>query len=154
LTESPRAVSVGRVGRAHGRDGSFYVEAAEHPLEEGAEVSVGGRVRRVERRGGTDDRPLVRLSGVEDRHAAIAMQGERLLVPETTSPLEAGEWLAEDLVGLEAEGLGRVRRVLDGPSCAVLELDDGVLVPFVADAVRAIDTRAGAIEVDREFLGL
>jgi len=154
LSDSARAVSVGRVGRAHGRDGSFYVEAPDHPLDEGTEVSVGGRARRIERRAGTDQQPLLRVSGVEDREAAIAMHGQSLLVPEPNSPVEEGEWLAEELVGLEAEGLGRVRRVLDGPSCSVLELDGGLLVPFVADAVRAIDRDAGVIEVDREFLGV
>ena len=97
------------MGRAHGYDGSFYVEEAEHPLAEGDEVSVGGRSRRVERRAGTDERPLVRLSAVEDREAAIALQGERLLVPETAVPLEEGEWLAEDLVGLRAEGGGSAK---------------------------------------------
>jgi 16S rRNA processing protein RimM len=147
-------VSVGRVGRAHGRDGSFYVEAPEHPLEVGTEVSVGGRERRIERRGGAADHPLVRVSGVEDREAAIAMQGERLLVPETSSPLEDGEWLAADLVGLRAEGLGQVRRVIDGASCSLLELDGGLLVPFVADAVRSIDPDSGVIELERGFLGL
>lgn len=154
MTGSSRAVSVGRVGRAHGWDGSFYVEQPEHSLEEGTEVTLGGRARRVVRRGGTDDKPLVRVAGVEDREAAIAMQGERLLVPEASSPLEAGEWLAEDLVGLRVEGLGRVRRVMDGASCSVLELEGGELVPFVADAVRSIDPDAGVIELDREFLGL
>jgi 16S rRNA processing protein RimM len=154
LTDDARPVSVGRVGRAHGYDGSFYVEEAEHPLAKGDEVSVGGRSRRVERRAGTDERPLVRLSAVEDREAAIALQGERLLVPQVVAPLEEGEWLAEDLVGLRAEGLGEVLRVLDGPSCSVLELADGTLVPFTADAVRGIDSRRRVIEVDRAFLGL
>jgi len=32
-------VSAGRVGRAHGRDGSFYVEGADHPLAVGTTAS-------------------------------------------------------------------------------------------------------------------
>jgi ribosomal 30S subunit maturation factor RimM len=47
-----------------------------------------------------------------------------------------------------------VRRVFDGPSCAVLELDDGTLVPFIDDAVRAIDPDRGQLELDLGFLGL
>ena len=50
--------------------------------------------------------------------------------------------------------MGRVRRVLNGPSCDVLELEDGTLVPFVSDAIMAVDTAAGAIAVDRRFLGI
>ena len=46
--------------------------------------------------------------------------------------LGEGEWLASDIEGCEVVGLGRVARVLDLPSCAVLELEDGTLVPFVS----------------------
>ena len=44
-----------------------------------------------------------------------------------------------------------MQKVLDGPSCDLLELDDGTLVPFVEDAIRSV---GDTIEVDREFLGL
>jgi 16S rRNA processing protein RimM len=143
-------VSAGRVGRPHGRDGSFYVDRPHHELRLGTEVTIAGRSRRVERRAGSDQRPLVRLSGVGDRDAAAGLRGESLLVEEE---LGEDEWLASDLVGCRVAGLGEVRRVLDGPSCDVLELDDGTLVPLVSDAVRAVDPEAGTIEVDLEFLG-
>jgi 16S rRNA processing protein RimM len=143
------------VGRPHGRDGSFYVEGAVHRLAEGDEVRVGEEVRTVERRAGTDERPLVRLSGVDEREAAAALRGGDLLVPEGAErPLDEDEWLTEDLMGLRVEGLGRVRRVLDAPSCPLLELDDGVLVPLVSDAVQVVDPERGVIRVDLEFLGM
>jgi 16S rRNA processing protein RimM len=141
-------VSAGRVGRAHGRDGSFYVDGADHPLPLETAVVVGGDERRVVRRAGTDRRPLVRLSGIEAREDVVAVSGEPLLVDDT---LDAGEWLAASLVGREVRDLGRVRRVLDGPSCSLLELEDGTLVPFVSDAVVSVGE---VIDVDREFLGL
>jgi len=50
-------------------------------------------------------------------------------------------------------GLGAVARVVDGPSCSVLELDDGTLVPFVSDAVERVDLDAGEIHVNEDFLG-
>ena len=143
-------LTAGRVGRPHGRDGSFWVEGPDHPLAPGSEVEVRGEFRRVERRDGSDDRPLVRLSGVGDREAAAALRGEALLVE---GELEPGEWLAEDLVGCRVEGLGRVMRVLAGSSCDLLELEDGTLVPFVSDAIRAVDAAAGVIEVEARFLG-
>jgi 16S rRNA processing protein RimM len=143
-------VTAGRVGKAHGRDGSFYVEAADHPLTEGTEVVLASRAHRVDRRAGRDDRPLIRLSGLEDRHAVVPLRGELLLVEHE---LGEGEWLAADLVGCEVPGLGSVRSVLDGPSCDVLELDDGTLVPLVADAIVSIDPAARRIEVRLEFLG-
>ncbi len=126
------------------------MERPDHPLEEGTRVEVRGEIRTVERRAGTDERPLVRLSGVEDRHQATTLRGEPLLV---AALLEEGEWLAEDLVGLRVEGLGRVARVIDAPSCAVLELEDGRLVPFVSDAIRSVDPESRVIRVDHRFLG-
>jgi 16S rRNA processing protein RimM len=143
-------VTAGRVGRAHGRNGSFYVEQPDHTLDEGTALVLAQRTHRIERRAGTDERPLVRLTGLEDRQTVDVLRGELLLVDEQ---LAEGEWLAGDLVGCEIPGLGVVRRVLDGPSCDVLELDDGTLVPFVSDAIESVDCGAGRIEVRREFLG-
>jgi 16S rRNA processing protein RimM len=138
-------VTVGRVGKPHGRDGSFYVEGAAHPLHAGTTLLLGDRPRTIQRRSGTDDRPLIRLSGVDDPGA---FRGEVLLVDEQ---LGSQEWLASDLLGCSVPGHGRVVRLLDGPSCSVLELSDGVLVPFVSDAIRSV--REGEIVVNEEFLG-
>ena len=143
-------VTAGRVGKAHGRDGSFHVEDVDHPLAEGTTVWLASGTHTVERRAGGDDRPLIRLSAIGDRDALAPLRGELLLVEEE---LAEGEWLAGDLVGCEVPGLGRVSRVLGGPSCDVLELDDGTLVPIVSDAIVSIDPGAGRIEVRLEFLG-
>ena len=40
-----------------------------------------------------------------------------------------------------------------GPTCDLLELEDGTLVPLVGDAVSRVDTEARVIEIDRQFLG-
>jgi 16S rRNA processing protein RimM len=138
-------VTAGRVGKPHGRDGSFYVEGAADPLATGTSVFVGERRHEVERRAGTDKRPLVRLAGLDDPGA---VRDELLLVE---AELGEGEWLAADLVGRSVPGHGRVERVLDGPSCSVLELEDGSLVPFISDAIRAV--QGGEIHVDEHFLG-
>jgi 16S rRNA processing protein RimM len=141
------------VGRAHGLDGSFYVDHVSEPLEPGTEVTVGGRAARVERRAGIDDRPIVRLSGIGDRNAAEALRGERILVDG--GELSEDEYLTADLVGCEVPGLGVVRRVVAAPSCDLLEVgDERVLVPLIADAVTRVDTEAKVIEVDAAFLGL
>ena len=41
--------------------------------------------------------------------------------------------------------------MLDGPSCSVLELEDGTLMPFVSDAIESV--QPGEIRVDERFLG-
>jgi len=140
-------VTAGRVGKPHGLDGSFYVERPRHELPEGEEVTLAGRAHRIVRRAGTDERPLIRLEGLAEPGG---LRGELLLVEDE---LGEGEWLASDLVGLSVPGLGKVAQIIDAPSCSVLELEDGTLIPLVSDAVRSVDLDAGEIEVDRDFLG-
>jgi ribosomal 30S subunit maturation factor RimM len=134
------------VGRAHGRDGSFYVEGSDAAFGVGSEVTIRNSTAVVERRAGTDQRPLIRLAGIDPREHA----GEQLLVDE---PLAEGEYTAEQLVGSEVPGIGTVTRVVNGPSCDVLEAGD-VLIPFIEDAIVSVDLEARVIEVDRGFLGL
>jgi 16S rRNA processing protein RimM len=142
-------LSAGRVGRSHGRDGSFYVDQAQHPLPEGTRVRIGGAEHEIVRRAGTDDRPLVRLAGIDD---PAALHGEPLLIE---GELEQDEYLVADLVGCEVPGVGYVERVIAGISCDVLEVgQDGVLIPLVSDAVKRVDVDARRIEVDRRFLDL
>ena len=142
-------VSAGRVGRAHGRDGSFWVDEPSAPFELGSRVRIAGAEHEVVRRDGTDDRPLIRLAGIDD---PASLHGEVLV---TDADLEEGEYLVADLIGCEVPGIGRVERVLDGPSCDVLEVGpDAVLVPLVGDAVKRVDLDARVIEVDRGFLDL
>ena len=155
MTHAGRKLPAGRVGSPHGLDGSFYVERPAQELAEGTAVTVAGRETVVERRGGTDDRPLVRLSGIADREAVQALRGEALIAAERGGDLAEDEWLAADLVGCTIEGLGEVRRVVEAPSCDLLEVgDDGALVPFVSDAITKVDVEGRVIEVDRAFLGL
>lgn len=148
-------VAAGRVGRPHGLDGSFYVNGPKQPLAEGTVIRVAGADRLVERRAGTDERPIVRLEGISDRNGAAALLGEQLLLEQEDEPLEEGEYIVSDLVGCTIEGLGVVTGVIPGPSCDVLEVGvDGVLVPFVSDAVKRVDVEGRIIEIDRHFLGL
>jgi 16S rRNA processing protein RimM len=140
-------VTAGRVGKPHGLDGSFYVERPRHELPEGMELTVAGRKHLIERRAGSEERPLIRLAGLDDPGT---LRGELLLVD---AQLEEGEWLADDLVGLSVPGLGTVSQVIDAPSCSLLELEDGTLIPLVSDAILSIDPEAGRIEVNRDVLG-
>lgn len=132
------------MGKAHGLDGSFWVEDPSHALDEGTQVTLAGKTHTVDRRAGTDTRPLLRLAGVDDPRP---LRGETLLVEDE---LDEGEWLASQLVGCEVVGRGRVLRVLDGPSCSVLEVEDGTLVPFVTDAIESISE--GRIDLREGFL--
>ena len=154
MSTKARLVTVGRVGKPHGLDGALSVHDAQHPLGKGTDMVIADRAWTLTRRTGTDARPLIHLAGVTSREAAAKLRGEVIFVSEDSWPLEDGEWLAEDLVGCRIEGLGEVKRVIGGPSCEVLETEDGTLVPLVRDAVASVDPAAGRIEVHRKFLGL
>ena len=68
---------------------------------------------------GTDERPLIRLAGIDDPGA---LRGETMLIEDE---LADDEWLAGDLASCTVVGMGPVTQVVDGPSCSLLELDDG-----------------------------
>jgi 16S rRNA processing protein RimM len=151
------------VGRPHGLDGSFYViDPNVAVLALGVEVWVGDRHMEISRRAGTDRRPILRLSGVENRSAAEALRGEELWVSRSDVPeLEPEEWWVQELEGCAVHDGGRpvgtVRQVLALPSCEVLQVarSEGgeLLVPLVSDAVRDVDVERGEIDVDLAFLG-
>jgi 16S rRNA processing protein RimM len=163
-TAPPGWLRAGRVGRPHGLDGSFHVvEANAVLLALGAVVSVDGAERKIVRLAGTDARPVVRLEGCEDREAAQSLTGSELFVARGEAPeLGPDEWWASDLEGCRvsdgSRALGTVRRLLELPSCEVLEVarDGGgedLLVPLITDAVREVDIERREIDVDLHFLG-
>ncbi len=161
----------GRVGRAHGLDGSFYVTGPKpRLLILGATVTVDGRGAKILRRAGTDEHPLIRLQGIEDRDAVEVLRGLELKVDFAEAPeLEEGEWWAGELEGCEVfdgqRRVGTVLRMIELPSCEVLEVrldsqsqdndssgGSELLVPMVRDAIRDIDPVARRIDVDMGFL--
>jgi 16S rRNA processing protein RimM len=169
-------LQAGRVGRAHGLDGSFYVIVARPPrprlLAEGGEVTVAGRTRRIVRCAGVVQRPIVRLEGIEDRSAAEALRGQMLTVPSAQVPaLAEGEWWAHELEGCAVvdgeRRIGTVSRLIELPSCEALEVRREttgsqptgshppalLIVPMVKDAIRRVAISEGRIEVDMDFLG-
>jgi 16S rRNA processing protein RimM len=165
VSDSAAELQAGRVGRAHGLDGSFYVTGAlPRLLTLGAAVTVGGRSAEIVRRSGTDARPIVRLQGVSDRRGAEALRGEALMVVATGAPaLGENEWWAHELEDCQVfDGermLGTVSRLIELPSCEAIEVaracgGDPLLVPLVRDAIRKVDASARRIDVDGEFLDL
>jgi 16S rRNA processing protein RimM len=157
-------ISAGRVGRAHGLDGSFHVtQPRSRVLALGTTVTLDGVEREIVRLAGTDARPIVRLDGVSSREAVDALRGGELWIRrDDAPPLGEDEWYAEDLQGCRVvdgdREVGTVARLLPYPSCELLEVEraDGakaLLVPLISDAVRSVDIAAAVIDVDLAFLG-
>lgn len=164
MAEPLGSLVAGRVGRPHGLDGSFYVTGARAALlTQGTPVMLAGEERVIERRAGTDQRPIVRVGGCGDRDGAQALRGEELIVAAEHAPqLGPGEWWAEELEGCEvrdrSRAVGVVERLLELPSCECLvvrrgDRDGELLVPLVRDAIREVDVRRRLIDVDLAFLG-
>src|SRR4051794_37635693 len=146
-------VAIGRVGKPHGLDGSFYVE--QPSLDErwwrvGAQLLVGGREVQVVGSRRAQSRPVIRVEPTVDRGATIEV--ERAALP----PTDEDEYYAFELVGLavEEEGgraLGVVASVDPGVANDVLALDTGILLPMIEDCVREIDLEARRISVAAGF---
>jgi 16S rRNA processing protein RimM len=144
-------------------DGSFHVTRPNVQLLQNAEtVLVDDRELAVTRRAGTPRQLILRLEGHENRAASEALRGKDILVARAEAPeLGPDEWWAEDLAGCSVHDgerpVGTVRRVVELPSCEMLEVERAgggeLLIPLVTDAVREVDLDRRAIDVDLRFLG-
>ena len=147
-------VVVGRVGRAHGLDGSFVVEGASEAEERfavGAELLAGGEAVRVVERKRPGGRLVIRLDRSLPRGTALEVR--RADLPRDEDP---DSYYVFELVGLavEEEGgrvLGRVAEVAPGPANDVLELDSGLALPLVGACVTKVDLEHGRIVVAPGF---
>jgi 16S rRNA processing protein RimM len=147
-------VVVGRVGKPHGVDGSFFVEGASESAERfalGATLLVDGEPAEVAAsKRGAGGRVVIRLDRPVARGATLAVRRKDLPEPEEDA------YYVFQLVGLavEEEGgraLGTVSEVENGPANDTLELDSGLLLPLVESCVVDIDLDAGRIVVARGF---
>jgi 16S rRNA processing protein RimM len=146
-------VRVGRVGKPHGLDGSFFVEHGSEDEERfavGATLHVDGEPAKIVGSKRSRGRPVIRLDREASRGAELAVPKDEL------PPPEEGSYYEFQLVGLEAEeeggrALGRVAAVQPGIANDVLELDSGLLLPLVEVCVREVDLDAGRISIAAGF---
>lgn len=156
-------MQAGRIGRPHGLDGSFYVTRARAVLlEVGVSVRVQQHCFTIERRAGTDQKPILRLAAVTSPEAVEAIRGQALFCSLADAPsLGEREWWAEQLEGCSVtdgeRAVGEVSKLLVLPSCEVLEVrrPDGseLLVPMVSDAIRSVNVDQRKIDVNLAFVG-
>jgi 16S rRNA processing protein RimM len=152
-SKGPQLVSVGRVGRPHGLDGSFFVErASEDPdrFRLGTVLYAGGSPAEIVASKKAGGRPVIRLDRPVERGTALEIPRSEL------PPLEEGSYYAFELVGLEVEeeggrSLGRVREVSPGVANDVLELESGLALPMVDDCVLRVDLKRARIVVSAGF---
>ena len=126
-------------------------------LLERAEKSVSGAIEKVRYQ---KDKPVVRLTGIEDRNAAEDIRGMDVSIyAKDMEELPEGEHYVRDLIGCrvvdKAQGgaeIGVLRDVIQNTAQSVLDVStpDGkqVLIPAVDAFLRSIDEEAGVIEVE------
>ena len=149
-------MTVGRVGRPHGVDGSFFVEGASDAPERfarGAVLLVDGKPAEITvSKRGAGGRPVIKLERSVPRGATLAVRREDLPEPDEDA------YYVFQLVGLRVEeeggrALGTVTEVENGPANDTLALDSGLLLPLVESCVLDIDLDEGRILVARGFAG-
>jgi 16S rRNA processing protein RimM len=147
-------VTVGRVGRPHGIDGSFFVEEASEFPERfalDAVLLVDGEPARVTvSKRGAGGRFVIKLDRPVPRGSTLAVRREELPEPEEDA------YYVFQLVGLDVEEeggrtLGVVADVENGPANDALVLDSGLLLPMIDACVLRIDLDAGRVFVARGF---
>jgi 16S rRNA processing protein RimM len=147
-------VTVGRVGKPHGIDGSFFVAGGSTSPERFAQGTTllvdGAAAKVVASKRGAGGRFVIKL----DREAP---RGATLAVPRDALP-EPGEdtYYVFELIGLAVEedggrSLGVVEEVENLPANDVLVLDSGLLLPLVESCVLDVDLAAGRVLVARGF---
>jgi 16S rRNA processing protein RimM len=147
-------VVVGRVGRPHGVDGSFFVEGGSDSPERfarGATLVVDGvAVEITGSKRGSGGRFVIKLDRQVPRGATLSVRRDQLPEPDPDA------YYVFQLVGLavEEEGgrpLGAVADVSPGPANDALVLDSGLLLPMVESCVLDVDLEARRVLVARGF---
>ena len=151
---SDELVVVGRVGKPHGVDGSFFVEGASEAPErfaKGATLLVDGLPAQIAAsKRGAGGRPVIKLDCSVPRGATLAVRRDDLPEPGEDT------YYVFQLVGLRVEeeggrALGTVTEVQNGPANDTVELDSGLLLPLVEACVLDVDLEAKRIVVGRGF---
>ena len=99
----------------------------------------------------------MKLQGISDRTAALALKGQHIAIPREELPqLEEGEFYHADLIGLEVVNqqqvdFGKVIDVMQTGANDVLVVKQGGrerLIPFIDQAVLDVDLANMRISVD------
>lgn len=155
----PGFVQVGVVAGTHGSGGALRIlPDSDNPdrYAQGGELSIGGQTYRIAAAAPFKTAYLVRLDGVDDANAA-ALAGEAAFASAATAPpLPEGVYYHYQLIGLtvaDADGaplgvLTEVLRTGANDVYVVVSENAELLLPAVADVVRAVDLERGVMTVD------
>ncbi|HVL56174.1 MAG TPA: ribosome maturation factor RimM [Burkholderiaceae bacterium] len=161
----PERIALGRVAGAYGLRGWIkvvpYGSAADSALlqtrdwqlaRSGAEpLALHLTIERARCHGAA---VVAKIAGIDERDGAERLKGAEVRIKRIDfPPLADDEYYWVDLIGCEVinpdgQPLGRVVSVDDHGAHAILELDGGVLIPFVSVYIVSVDLGARRIVAD------
>jgi 16S rRNA processing protein RimM len=152
-------VTVAVLGRVRGNRGELTAISLTKPerFENLREVFLfpEGARQELESAWFHDNRLILKFRGVDTISDAERLQGREVRVPRgDRMPLEPGEYYESDLIGCEVveraggASLGRVKDWLETGGAGLLEMEDGLLIPFARSICVAIEPDARRIVVD------
>jgi 16S rRNA processing protein RimM len=151
-------IVIGKIVSAVGLQGEVKVYPYSDNMERfgrGAEVMIGGALRRIESSRFVKRMPVIRIEGIAGRDAAEAMRGAELCVDGAgLPPLPDGNYYVRDLIGcsvVDESGaeIGRIRDVIQNSAQDLYEIvcSDGTafMLPAVAEFIAGVDIAAKAV---------
>lgn len=166
MTDSSNKILIGIISTAHGIKGCMKLrtfsetptDIAKYPLyTETGEPFPKFKIIRWQEGGFL----IISLPDVQDRDKALALRGVKLYVrrEDLPAPKEDTFYYA-DLEGLqvqdtEGKTIGKVLSVEDYGAGALLEIQAGdttFLAPFKAEIITAVDTAAGFLLIDADYV--
>ena len=147
--QSAAEIIVGKVGAARGLDGTVKIIPLtdfEGRFDDLEEISVGGKIFRVEEVKYIGGQIFIKFADVDTREAAKALTNKFLTVDrKDAAPLADGEFYTFDIIGCEVfvdeKNIGVVTAVLKTGSNDVFQVqgDEEILIPALKSVVKKID---------------
>ena len=155
--EKQRMIPAGRVVNTHGVAGEVKIEVwLDSPqfLRRFPRVFFGAAPRKVQSARVHKGFLLVKLEGVDDVNAAMALKGLEITVDREDVRLPRGAYFLQDIIGalvVDEQGreIGRLTDVLERPASNiyVVQGESKHLIPAVPEFILNTDADAGVITV-------
>jgi 16S rRNA processing protein RimM len=153
-------LKIGRIGKAHGLRGDFFVSGRDAPIpKQYGQIYIGETVETakctvIEKSGWVSERPVIKCSLAQDRTSADALTGLSIWVDSASvSVNDSSEYLWSDLEGRQVNSvdgtvMGRVRSVYNAGAGDVIEIEDSnrrlLGVPMISNYVDMSFVRGGS----------
>ena len=150
-------IEAGRIVNTHGVGGEVKIEVwLDSPqfLRRCGRVFLDGQERKILSGKVQKSFLIVKLEGVEDLNAAMALKGRTVTIAREDAPLPRGGYFLQDILGarvLDEQGreIGRLTEVLERPASNVYVVQGETehLIPAVPEFILSTDPEAGVVTV-------